>query len=340
MEEKIAQTFNQTSTLSSLLDSQAVDSENTVAVVDSAGYEATTSADLQQSLADLELGSEDISIAPDAAYVKQYLEVNGTAHIKDSLAVNNYLVMGDGLKMVANTGTASIDYVSPENPERSTLYLQSSGLGRINLMAGVMTIDNSGQVAVVGDLSVIGDAQVKGDLQTDTLLTNLIEADDYDEPTQIKLGAYTDENGEVIYGEVAGDTTESAEVKHSNLEIIDERGVPVATISAAGRAEFSDGLSIGQEDLSEAEQDQITTDKSSGRARIEKGQEQIAIKSSKITDRSQVFVTPLGSTNNQVLYIKSQTPNDALTDDIEGEFIVGFDRPAIDDVVFNWWIVN
>ena len=340
-EEKVAQAFRQPSLLGNLLgNSASVNGNEVVAIVDSAGYEATGSSDLRKTVAELNLSDDDVVIAPAAAYINQYLEVNGTAYVNDSLAVNNYIVTGDGLKMAANVGMASIDYVSKTDPSSSTLYIQPSGMGRINLMAGVMSIDATGQVTIVGDMRIIGDASVDGNLSANTLLTNLIEANDYDQPTQIKLGAYTDEYGNVIYGEVAGDATESAQIKHSRLEIIDESGSPVATISATGRAEFADGLGIGQEDLSESDTTETITDKTSGRAQLKSGETHIVIRSSKITRNSQIFVTPLGSTNNQVLYIKSQVANDPTTQDVEGLFVVGFDRPAISDVMFNWWIVN
>ena len=189
---------------------------------------------------------------------------------------------------------------------------------------------------------IAGNLGVEGGLATNTLLTNLIEANDYDQPTQIRLGAYVDENGNTIYGEVAGDSTENAQLKQSRLEIIDERGAAVATISATGRAEFADGLGIGSQDLSDgADQTETTvTHKTSGRAKISAGQKEILIRSSKINNNSQIFVTPLGSTNNQVLYVKAQVANDPNTQDVEGLFVVGFDAPASSEVLFNWWVVN
>jgi len=344
-EEKVAQAFRQPSLLGSLLgssDEYELQQQELVEIIESAGYTATNSNQLRQSLADLNLGADDVAIAPAAAFVNRYLEVNGSAYIADSLAVNNYLVMGDGLKMAATASMASIDYVSNSNPATSTLYLQSSGIGRIDLMAGLMTIDSSGSVIINGDIWIAGNVGIDGALSTNTLLTNLIESNDYDRPTQIRLGAYVDENGNTIYGEVAGDSTENTQLKQSRLEIIDERGAAVATISATGRAEFADGLGIGTEDLSgEAGQEETSvTHKTSGRAKIEAGQQQIIIRSSKVSANSQIFVTPLGSTNNQVLYVKSQVADDPNTSDVEGLFIVGFDASASNDVLFNWWIVN
>ncbi len=344
-EEKVAQAFRQPSLLGSLLgsgDEYELQQQELVEIIESAGYSATNSNQLRQSLADLNLGADDVVIAPAAAFVNRYLEVNGSAYIADSLAVNNYLIMGDGLKIAAASTIASIDYVSSNDPASSILYLQSSGVGRVDLMAGLMTIDSSGSVIINGDMWIAGNVGIDGALSTNTLLTNLIESNNYDQPTQIRLGAYVDENGNTIYGEVAGDSTENAQLKQSRLEIIDERGAAVATISATGRAEFADGLGIGTEDLSgeTGQEETSVTHKTSGRAKIESGQQQIIIRSSKVSTNSQIFVTPLGSTNNQVIYVKSQVADDPGTSDIEGLFIVGFDTPASNDVLFNWWIVN
>jgi len=99
---------------------------------------------------------------------------------------------------------------------------------------------------------------------------------------------------------------------------------------------------VAQEDLvAQATQSaELTATKTSGRAKIEAGQSQLVIHSNKIGETSQVFVTPLGSTDNQVLYVKSQQADDPATEAIEGVFIIGFDQPASKDVLFNWWIVN
>ena len=66
---------------------------------------------------------------------------------------------------------------------------------------------------------------------------------------------------------------------------------------------------------------------------------ELTIKSDRITEDTQIFVTPIGSTNNQVLYVKDQTAHDP-DEDRDGEFVVGFDLPASDDIKFSWWIVN
>ncbi len=338
-DEKVAQAFRQPSLLGSLLgESTSGNTAEVIAEVDSAGYTATSSAQLQQTIADLEMDVDDIVITPQAAYIDKYFEVNGSGYISDSLGLGQHLLIGDGLKIKASNGTATLSYLSESNPAATKLEIQPQGVGQVSILAGTMIINDTGQVVINGDLQLNGNLAVNGQTQTDTLLTNMMQPDDYDQPTQIRLASRS--------GQVAGASTESGtttedegEVKKSRLEIIDEEGTPVATISASGRAEFADGLGIDQEDLSATSSGEIVAEKSSGKALIGAGMKELTIKSDRITEDTQIFVTPIGSTNNQVLYVKNQTAHDP-DEDQDGEFVVGFDLPASDDIKFSWWIVN
>lgn len=144
-------------------------------------------------------------------------------------------------------------------------------------------------------------------------------------------------------GSVLGDSDE-AETLESRFEILNELGIPVATISAQGKAEFSSGIGIGSEDLTLPEASSsaiVKSEKTSGTATIRAGFDQIIIQSPLITQKSLIYITPLGSTGNQVLYVKEKTVEILETEDeFEGQFIVGFDYAATNAVEFNWWIVN
>jgi hypothetical protein len=332
-EQRVAEAFRQPSLLGTLLGNSDIGSTvDVIEAVDSAGYDTLAASNLRQSLADLNLAVDDVVISPTAAYINSYLEVNGSGYIADALGVGNYLLVGDGMKI----GTNTISYIAADPTQESTLYLQPEGRGRINLMAGLMVLDETGTVTINGDVAIAGnvgidgDMNLKGKLKSNTMLTNLIEADNYQQPTRIKIAGVSEETGEV---------------EQSSLEIVDETGSPVATISATGRAEFNDGVGVGNEDLTTIQDAttsaEITAEKPSGKAKIKAGTQELIINSPKIDYDTQVFVTPLGSTNNQVLYVKSQTPDNPNTEDVnEGQFVVGFDRAVRDDVEFNWWLVN
>ena len=336
-DEKVAEAFRQPSLLGSLLgESDTGNTTEVIAEVDSAGYTATSSAQLQQTIADLKMDVDDIVITPQAAYIDKYFEVNGSGYISDSLGVGQHLLIGDGLKIKASNGTAALSYLSESNPAETKLEIQPQGVGQVSILAGTMIINDTGQVVINGDLQLNGNLAVNGQTQTDTLLTNMIQPEDYDQPTQIRLAS---RSGQVAGASTENGETEKDEVKKSRLEIIDEEGTPVATISASGRAEFADGLGIDQEDLSATSSGEIVAEKSSGKALIGSGMKELTIKSDRITEDTQIFVTPIGSTNNQVLYVKDQTAHDP-DEDRDGEFVVGFDLPASDDIKFSWWIVN
>ena len=56
------------------------------------------------------------------------------------------------------------------------------------------------------------------------------------------------------------------------------------------------------------------------------------ILSGQIAEDSLVYLTPLSSTGNQVLYVKEKLPGVG--------FIVAIDSPLTTPINFNWWIIN
>ncbi|NCN06974.1 MAG: hypothetical protein GW946_03995, partial [Candidatus Pacebacteria bacterium] len=306
-EEKLATSLKEPTLLETLIGQQTPTPENSelIASIEQAGYQATPSAALQATLADLQLGEGDVVLTSTALFVDQYFSVNGTGYIADSLGVGNKLFVGNGLEF-----SDGIIAYNPTDVEQPTLYIQPSGKGTISLLAGLMTLSDDGTVAINGNLNVAGT------LEADTLLTNLLQPADFGNPFQVQ---------------VAGIATESGQVKQSRFEIINELGTPVATISAQGKADFAGGIGVGSETQTASSSGEITTDKTSGKARIAAGTSELTIHAAGLTEQSLIYVTPVGSTDNQVLYVKNQQ---------DGFFVVGFDSLAVVDVPFNWWMVN
>ncbi|KKP46289.1 MAG: Complement C1q protein [Candidatus Woesebacteria bacterium GW2011_GWA1_33_30] len=82
----------------------------------------------------------------------------------------------------------------------------------------------------------------------------------------------------------------------------------------------------------EALNNEITTNSIAGKAILPAGQLEIKINNSKLKVDSLIYVTPVSSTENKVLYVKSK--------DV-GKFTIGFNEPPLDtDVEFNWWIIE
>jgi hypothetical protein len=320
LQEKIAEGLSQPSLLAMIIGDTEEDATAAASVaklfqvVDEAGYSATGAATLNKSLSELNLSSESISITADAAFINSYFEVNGNTYLNGDLGVQNQILVGEGLSIASGIIDQQPSAAQPE----PVLQIQPSG-GRVEILAGVLSINAQGQVTITGDLALSGNLRVNG-----TLLTNLLQPTDFGNPLQVQI---------------AGAATDSGEIKESRFEIINELGAPVATISADGRAAFAGGLSVGSQDLS-GETSTPTTNQTSGKATIAAGTSDLTIKTDKLSADSLIYVTPVGSTGNQVLYVKSQTVDNPATSENEAQFVVGFDNTTGQNVQFNWWIVN
>ena len=284
--------------------------------VESAGY--TINPDmLSVTGSEVSLVTGDVILTAQAAYVEKYLQVNGLAYVAQSLGVGENIIIGNSTIMTDR----SIAYAPTSSDD--IFYFQPTGQGKLDFLAGVMTIEN-GKVAITGSLTVAGTTK------TETLLTNLIQPADFGNPFQVQ---------------VAGISSQSGELKKSRFEIVNELGTPVATISAEGKANFAGGIGIGSEILSTPEvasgsSATVTASKTSGKSTLGAHATQITIESDQITENSLIYVTPVSSTQNQVLYVKSQTAENPTTGEKEGKFVVGFDQPINTNVNFNWWIIN
>jgi hypothetical protein len=318
-QDKVANALKQPTLLEQLMGdipqaSSSTSLEALAQIVDLSSEFASGSASLNKTLADLNLGQDDVVLGSSALFVNNYFELNGSGYIAESLGIGNSLLIGQGTTIQ----DGRFEYIAATDPGSTLLQIQSHGFGSINFLAGLMTLDDSGLVTISGDL------HVAGSVKTETLLTNLITSEDFTNPFQVQ---------------VAGASTESAEVVESRFEIINELGTPVATISAQGRAAFAGGIGIGAEDVSTASGSASST-KTSGKASVAAGTNEIKIYSNQVTPESLIYVTPISSTGNNVLYVKQQIADNPITPENESAFIVGFDNAADQAVQFNWWIVN
>ncbi len=293
---------------------------NVISTVESLGYTATNSASLRLALADLQLDSNAVVLETNALFVSQYLEVNGIAYIADQLGVGNSLTVGNGLTLTSG----ALSYAPTlENPSDTVFQIQPAGRGTLSLLAGLMSLNENGQVTITGNLAVTGDITTEG-----TLLADLLKPTDYGSPLQVQ---------------VAGAATVSGTVTESRFEIINELQSPVATISAKGKADFAAGLGVAADDLSTLTATQsalLTSNKTAGKATILANTTDVTIAASALTESSLIYVTPLGSTQNQTLYVKTQQADNLSTPENDAYFVVGFDFPTTQPVAFTWWIVN
>ena len=194
------------------------------------------------------------------------------------------------------------------------LYLQPSG-GKIDFLAGVMTVEDNGTVTINGNLSVTG---------------------------SIAANEYRGSGGDFNINLAKNDP----ESGFGNLMIKGRKGNVVASIDASGSASFeklnisadasasaiiaADSI-LGQLATTSAE---IKTNASAGNGEILLGQTEVVIYSEKLTENSMVYITPTSDTKNQVLYVKNKNSQG------KKYFTVAIGQALGEPITFSWWIIN
>lgn len=261
-----------------------------------------------------EIGNGPATASANLATIEQSGE--DLTMIADSIFVNQYFEV-NGITI----SNQSISY-QPEGIEDFTFSIQPAGTGKLSLLAGLMELDHRGFVTIAGDLKVAGVLEVGDDLKVkDTLLTNLIGADRPGENIRVQLASNS-----------ASLDNPELTVQKSNFEFIDENQTPVATFSSAGDLALTGSLRLGQKLA-------IASD-NAGQATLPANNTEIIIPSDQVEANSMIYVTPINSTNNQVLYVKNKTIDDPSTTANEASFSVAVDFALGQDVKFNWWIVQ
>ena len=307
LSEQIAATLNEPTLLAQLFGSSSQQTEEYLAQIyaemNAAGVSTTDSSSVPETtLPDL---SGDLSLMADSAFINQYFQVNQSAFIQQSLKVGQTIFLGDTTSLTATAFHFSDQFS-----------IQPSGQGRLSLMADMLVLEENGLVSINANLKVAGSVDVDGDLQVaGTLLSNLIVANNPDENIRLQLAqAITDPD--------TGDTT----VKQQALEFVNESQAAVATMSATGDLALSGALRLAKQN------EQSTNNQSAGQAVLLAGETEITIQTPSVEAGSMIYITPLNSTNNQVLYVKNKLADSAFT--------VAIDYALGQDVTFNWWIVQ
>ncbi|MCA9369825.1 tail fiber domain-containing protein, partial [Candidatus Woesebacteria bacterium] len=317
LDDKVASSLNEQSLIDII---RGIQPENpapataAASVAEGLGYTPVSTSELDLSLEDLNLSATETVIVPDAVYVTTYFNVNGIAYVSDMLGVGSSIAIGERTTLADGV----LSYQAADSQD--TLHIQPEGMGTIELLAGLLTLDDSGLAKIDGNLTVAGDVAVEG-----SLLGDLLQPTSYENPLRVQ---------------VAGVATSSGEVLDSSFEVVDETQTAVASIDADGEAQFSK-LGLNAQDFTQQpEGEPLATSASSGKATIKSNQTELSIIASSLTQDSLVYITPVGSTGNQVLYIKNQQTDNPETLENEALLTVGFDNPSSNDVTFNWWIIN
>jgi len=247
-----------------------------------------------------------------------YLAVLGQASIV-YLEVTNNLNLAGNLQFTSETL-----YIQPRNMR---------GQGKLDLMAGAMTIDGSGDIYISGDLYIAGKTTTK-DLEVEQnatisggLFANLL---------------YPIEKDLTLVLDGQQPATDSAQ---GRFLIANQLGDEVASIDASGSAKFNKLLiaNAGQVEPSgggfgQLLETQVSSSATAGEATLPVNELELVIENNQLTEDSLVYITPTSDTLNRVLYVKSKfVDDDPETPDY---FVVAVNQAVGLPIKFNWWIIN
>ena len=281
-----------------------------------------TNADLAY---DSQLNTQNIDA--ETGIFNTFLAVTGTASIVN-LEATNSLVVNDTLHADANS-------LSVINGLDDTLYLQKTGLGKVDILAGAVTIEANGNMHVNGDLYLSGSLYAQAVTTQDlTAQTATVSGSLFASLIRPGEGDLTLDLTSVIPSEVEGSSEASASAKKFNVA---NHGNVVASIDASGSASFAN-VTTGklnlpaQPDSGEANPEELSAiAKSVGTAMINTHETFVTVQAPAVTEDSLIFVTPTTTTTTPI----------AVTNKTAGEsFTVSTSTPTSQNIRFNWWIVN
>ncbi len=111
-----------------------------------------TAASIEQSFNDITLSDTDSKIVVAANQVDKYLDVKGSAFISGDLGVGRSMVLGRGLSLTDQ----GVDFTSAVAPADRQFNLLASGKGSLNILSGLMTLNDQGKVNINGDVNIAG----------------------------------------------------------------------------------------------------------------------------------------------------------------------------------------
>jgi hypothetical protein len=190
----------------------------------------------------------------------------------------------------------------------TALYIQPSAIGSVHILGDTLVIADTGSVVINGSLDLNGTLLAQTASISSSLFGQLISA---------------------IDASVSGTLTANNLVSNK---------ITIATESATiiADAGFSELATSSAE---------LNSNATAGVATLPAGKTEIIIHTNKLTPNSMVYLTPNGSTQNQVVYIKSKSVSDVgtgrdLSLPADSYFTIALDNPLSSSVDINWWIIN
>jgi|GEM_PF-3839834 len=230
------------------------------------------------------------------------LFVTGQASI-DNLSVYESISLGNDFVIDSKASEGIV--TTTLNTITAPLHIQSLALAPLEIMAGLVKIDTLGNMQIMGDLTVAGEVKSSGlTLKSSDTSTNILNIQNSENNSVAQVNS----DGEASFSQVATDKL----------------------IIAANSLNPSDTSNTSE----------VQTNASAGVAIVPELTNEITIYNSKVTDQSLIYLTPLSSTQNKVLYVKEKQSCSESVDECIPYFVAGFNEALSEPVNFNWWIVD
>jgi len=250
-----------------------------------------------------QLAYVDSLSAANAAF-SQGLMVFGPTSLSDTsivgqLSINGNLILADD----------SINVLG------SDLNLQPLRQGGLSIMAGLIRIDTNGNLSVSGNADFAQNVTVKGNLAA---------------------GIISPLPGSDLTINLASGSANGA--NNSKLVINNSGASSVLSVSQQGDIIASGAGTFGKLNLSliqpafAVSPTEVIASGSAGTASINAHKTEVTIDNPLVTDKSLIYITPVSSTGNQVLFLQRQVPGESFT--------VGIENETQNAIPFNWIIVN
>jgi len=113
----------------------------------------------------------------------------------------------------------------------------------------------------------------------------------------------------------------------------------------AGDLEIQGKIILGASSLASDEASDTEQYPTIGKAKIAVGETSVVIPNNRVTENSLIYITPTSKTFGEVLYLDSQRAEDETNPDDPEEtlsqgFTVAIEKAALEEVEFNWWIIE
>ena len=261
---------------------------------------------------------------------------------KDILLTESFTAFGDtflgnttvGGSLVVNGSV----HISEDGIETygSIFRIQPKKLAALDIMGGTIIVSNTGSVIFNGNVNIIGELAA-----TEGISTSILSPFGQDLTINLSKSLQTtsvsaSSSGELALNEVEGARPELAE-GFGKLLIQGRGGYTVSSFDSLGNATLAGTLRTSEllaDKIHMALYPESTASgtfiPSIGTAVLPAGESSITVENESVTDESLVFITPTSPTGN-TLYVVDRIP---------GEFIVGITAPPLEDIRFNWWIIN